>query len=78
MAIKEFLSARADNESAKLDMYKRITQDGYFKLEDLETDVSKQVTLNTINTYLLASGINSDLVTPKLKTLYTLKTEARG
>ena len=34
---------------------------------------SPSVTLQTVNTYLLASGIRSDLITNTLKTEYTIK-----
>jgi hypothetical protein len=54
-------------------MYKNITQDGYFKLADLDNEIGQSTTLNTVNAYMLASGIRTDLITPGLKTLSTLK-----
>lgn len=61
-AIKEFYSARADNMVAKNDMYSKISKYGYVYLDELNTDITKNQTLNTINTYLLGAGIKSDLV----------------
>jgi hypothetical protein len=72
-ALKEFLSSRSDHEGNKLQMYKNITQDGYFKLSDLEDKVGQSTTLNTIDAYLTSAGVMTDLVTPGLKTLTTLK-----
>lgn len=61
-AIKEFYSARADNMVAKNDMYSKISKYGYVYLDELSSDITKNQTLNTINTYLLGAGIKSDLV----------------
>jgi len=72
-ALKEFLSARSDHEGNKLQMYKNITQDGYFKLSELENTIGKSTTLNTIDAYLISAGVKTDLVTTGLKTLETLK-----
>lgn len=76
-ALEEFLGPRADNEAGKLAMYKNISIDGYSTLESLPKDISRSVTLNTINTYLLASGIRSDLVIDSLKTLYNINQDIK-
>ena len=73
-ALKEFLGPRADNQSAKRDMYKQISQDGYATLEGMEEDITQKTTLNTMNVYLLGAGIKSDLVVNSLKTAYTIDT----
>ena len=52
-----------------------ISSDGYVDLDKLETDLTKHTALNTLNTYLLASGLRSDLVVDSLKTAYTLETD---
>jgi hypothetical protein len=74
-ALKEFLGPRADNHSQKMEMYRQIMKDGYSTLSSLTEDISKSVTLNTINTYLLASGIRSDLITKGMKTMFTIDEE---
>lgn len=74
-AIEEFLGPRSDNQEKKNEMYKNIARDGFVALEDLEENIETSTTLNTINTYLLGSGIVSDLVTSGLKTLYTVDNE---
>ncbi len=79
-ALEEFLGFRADNQFKKQQSYREINRDGYTLLADKEHDVSQNTTLNTMNTYFLASGIRSDLVTRALKTPYTVKveTDSRG
>jgi len=74
-ALKEFLGPRADNNSAKNAMYRSIAKDGYATLEDLPNDPSSKTTLNTVNTYFLASGIKSDLITNGYKTYYTVESD---
>ena len=64
-AIKEFYSARADNMLAKRDMYSKISKYGYCYLEDLESDISQNQTINTINVYMLGGGIKSDIIESK-------------
>lgn len=74
-ALKEFLGPRADNQAAKNSMYRKISQDGFATLEDMDQDITKQTTLNTIDTYMLASGIKTDMITPSLKTATTIKND---
>jgi hypothetical protein len=78
-ALKEFLGPRADNQSKKLNLYRQIARDGYATLEamDADADISKSTTINTMNSYLLASGIRSDLVATGLKTNHTIDQEAK-
>lgn len=61
-AIKEFYTARADNMSAKMDMYSKISKYGFVYLDELNYDRKNNQTLNTIDTYLKGAGIESDLV----------------
>ena len=56
-------------------MYREIAKNGYTTLESLKSDRTSSTTLNTLNTYLLASGLRSDLVVDSLKTAYTLETD---
>lgn len=71
-ALEEFLGPRSDNQLKKNEMYRQIARDGFSTLENLTKDVTQSTTLNTMNTYLLASGIRSDLVVDSLKTAYTI------
>jgi hypothetical protein len=75
--LKEFLGPRADNQSKKLQMYRQIARDGFSTLEDMTEDITQSTTLNTMNTYLLASGIRSDLVNKSLKTNFTVDVELK-
>ena len=55
-------------------MYKEISKQGYFYLKDLPNDITKKQGLNTVNTLLLAAGIDNDLLVPDslIKTLEKL------
>lgn len=59
-------------------MYKDIARNGYTALSNMQSSRSSSTTLNTINTYLLACGIRSDLITDTLKTEYTLNKDLRN
>jgi len=76
-ALKEFLGPRADNQLQKMELYKQIVRDGYATLEAMTEDVTQSTTLNTVNMYLLGSGLNSDLIINGLKTAYTVNNELR-
>lgn len=76
--MEELYGPRADGYDKKSDFYNNISEYGYVDLDDLETDLTKHTTLNTINTYLLASGIRTDLVNNTLKTPFTLKNDERN
>jgi hypothetical protein len=76
--LKEFLGPRADNQSKKLQMYRQIARDGFTTLDSMEEDITQSTTLNTMNTYLLASGIRSDLINNSLKTNFTVDVELRS
>ena len=73
--LKELNGPRADDPVMKQQMYTAINNDGFVRLEDLESDVANKVTLNTVNTFLLGMGINSDLVTKGLMLQKTLDSE---
>lgn len=58
-------------------MYRQIARDGFCTLESMSSSRSSSTTLNTLNTYLLASGIRSDLITNTMQTEYTLNKNLR-
>ena len=72
-ALKEFMGCRADSRDAKLQMYEKINNEGYFKTEDLIDRRSEKVTLNTVNTLFLGAGIRTNLVNNSLLLPITLK-----
>lgn len=76
-AIEELLGPRADNIQKKRQMYREISERGYCTLESLKSDKSSSTTLNTLNTYMLASGIRSNLITNTLQTEYTINSGLR-
>lgn len=61
-ALEEFLGPRADNFSAKKDLYKDISLYGYSYLKDQKKDITENQTLNSIYTYLIGSGLENDLL----------------
>ena len=58
-------------------MYRNIAKNGYVSLADLEDDLTRSTTINTMNVYLLGSGIRSDLITRGLKTAYSQQEELK-
>jgi hypothetical protein len=61
-ALKEFLGPRADNSTAKTDMYKDINLYGYSYLKDMGQDITENQTLNTLYVYLMGAGLGNDLL----------------
>ena len=65
--LKEMMGPRADNSVAKTQLYKQISQQGYCKLEDVDDDLADKYTLNTVDVFMIGSGLMSDLVTDGLE-----------
>ena len=61
-ALQEFLGPRADSSDAKMELYKRISLDGYAYQKDLPNNISEKQTINTIYAYFIGSGIDTDLL----------------
>lgn len=76
--LEELYGPRADGYDKKADFYRQISENGFTSLDSLETDLTKHTALNTLNTYLLASGIKTDLVNDILKTPYTLDQDLKN
>jgi hypothetical protein len=74
--LKELNGPRADDPIMKQQMYTAINSKGYVSLDDMDSDPANKTTLNTVNTYLLGMGLNSDLVTKGLMVKKTLDEEA--
>lgn len=60
--LQELHGPRADDPVMKQQMNQSIATKGYVMLDELENLSTNKITLNTINTYLLAMGLKSDLV----------------
>ncbi len=60
--LQELYGPRADDPVMKREMNQSIATKGYVMLEELENLPTNKVTLNTINAYLLAMGLKSDIV----------------
>ena len=73
--MQELNGPRADDMVMKNTMQRDISTNGYYRLSDSESNVENKTTLNTINTYLLGMGLQSDLVTSGLMLKSTLKEE---
>lgn len=75
--LRELNGPRADDPIMKQQMYAAINSKGFVSLnDDMISDPANKTTLNTVNTYLLGMGLNSDLVTKGLMTNKTLNEEA--
>lgn len=61
--LKELHGPRADDPVMRRQMHQSIATKGYVLLDELESLPTNKVTLNTVNTFLLAMGLKSDLVT---------------
>lgn len=61
--LAELHGPRADDPHMERQMLSQINNQGYFRMEDLESISTNKVTLNTINAYLLSMGIKTDIVT---------------
>lgn len=61
--LQELHGPRSDDMVMKREMEKSIAQDGYVELESLTNDPRNKTTLNTVNTYLLATALKTDLIT---------------
>ena len=73
--LKELNGPRADDNKMKQQMYTAINEKGFVSLEDMESDPANKTTLNTVDTYLLGMGLNSDLVTKGLMLKKTIDEE---
>lgn len=76
--MQELFGPRAANQKQKQDMYRQIARNGFYDMsqsKEKDDDLTKHTALNTLNTYLLASGLRSDLIVDSLKTSYTIKSE---
>ena len=73
--LKELNGPRSDDMVMKEEMLTQINNQGYVSIEDLTSDTVNKTTLNTVNTFLLGMGLNSDLVTKGLMLKSTLKEE---
>lgn len=70
--IKEFTRAKADDMEAKNKMYNQINTTGQVSLKDLESSKSSQTARNTVDVYLIGSGIMTNLLEEDYMTPYTL------
>ena len=77
---RELYGARSGDEKQRNKMYKDIALNGYTTLAALEDEANNDTksTLNTFNSYLLAAGIRTDLITNSLKLPITIKKELSG
>lgn len=71
--LRELNGPRADDMVAKREMLSNISKDGFVRMDDLTYDVNNKTTLNTVDTYFLGMGMQTDLVTKGILTKKTLK-----
>lgn len=71
-SMKELIGARSDDLRAKTEMLKRIKDDGYVSLEDIPSNKTDKVALNTLDVFFTCAGLKTDLVTDGLAVPRTL------
>lgn len=76
--LKEIYGPRSTSQGMKNEMYRIIARDGSVSMSELEEkdSIEDHTVLNTLNTYMLASGIRSDLIGTTMKTPYTIRKDA--
>lgn len=68
---KEFTRAKADDMEAKNKMYNQINTTGQVSLKDIQSPKTSQVARNTVDAYLIGSGLMSNLLEEDYMTPYT-------
>ena len=61
-ALKEFMSARADDTKSKNERYAAIAKNGYVSLEELTDSPENKIGLNTFDVYFLMQGLRTNMV----------------
>ena len=70
--IKELSRSKADDMEAKNKMYNQINTTGQVYLKDIQSTKYSQVARNTVDVYLIGSGIMSNLIEDDYMTPYTI------
>lgn len=70
--IKELSRSKADDMEAKNKMYNQINTTGQVYLKDIQSIKYSQVARNTVDVYLIGSGIMSNLIEDDYMTPYTI------
>lgn len=76
--MKELSRHRADSMEAKSNLYSAINTLGQVKLEDVPVDIDDSLSKNLMNTYLVGSLLNSNLVNQDYYLPKTLKDKQRA
>lgn len=63
-ALKEFMGPRADNGTAKNEMYASINRDGFVSLEELSNNQKDKTAINSLDVYFTMQGLRTNLVYP--------------
>ena len=63
-ALRELLGPRADNYTAKNEMYAAINRDGFVSLDELPNNQKDKIALNSLDIYFLMQGLRTNLVYP--------------
>lgn len=76
--LKEMKDARADDIKMKSEMLKKIKTDGYVSLDELPSNKTDKVALNTLDVFFTSCGLKTDLITNSLALPRTLRNLNRG
>jgi hypothetical protein len=63
-ALRELMGPRADNQVAKMEMYKMIDQEGFVSLDQLSNNQEDKVAINSLDVYFTIQGFRTNMVYP--------------
>lgn len=63
-ALKEIMGPRGDDSTENAQMKQQIATNGFFSLQDLESDRTKKPAINTLDTYFHLQGLMTNIVYP--------------
>lgn len=75
--INEFSKYRADSMNAKNELYNLININGTVTQKEVPVDIDDSLSKNLLNTYLIGSGFNSNLINQGYYLPYTIKNKQK-
>lgn len=63
-SLQELMGPRGDDINASSQMQQQITKNGYFQLDDIQTDRTQKKSINTMDVYFHIQGLMTNIVYP--------------
>ena len=64
--LRELMGSRADDMTAKNQLYSQLAMQGYSSLSEIESDPTEKIALRTVDMLYLCAGVKTDLITSDL------------